>query len=212
MPSPRIITALPCGFLSVFLLGTSTWGGLVGAFGQVETAGNSSYDSAGSSSISGYVFNDLNNNAVWEPWEHRLAHVHIQVERLDEEGLPEAIYNGWTDRFGRYLFENLPAGVYSITKLGTNDVYADGKQVLGMLGAPDWMRGTIVDGGPKGNDRFVGLVLRHGSIAANYLFAVWGVRPGQLSKAHLVVPEPSVVLMGAGGVFLTAARRKRRVQ
>lgn len=209
MPSPRSVTALPCGFLSVLLLGASAWGGLVGSSSPSDASEDSPYDAAGSSSISGYVFNDINNNAVWEPWEHRVVDVHIRVERLDEEGLPEAIYNGWTDRFGRYVFESLPAGVYSITKLGTNYVYVDGKQVLGMKGLPDWMRGTIVDGGQNGNDQFAGIVLRPESNASGYLFAVWGVRPGRLSKAHLVVPEPSVVLTGILGFIAVASGRRR---
>jgi protocatechuate 3,4-dioxygenase beta subunit len=105
-------------------------------------------------SISGYVWSDDNQNQVVDPGESYLSGVSIQL--LDENGV--VFGTAQTDVAGRYEFDGLPRGVYSVRQSQPSG-YFHGGQLIGDRG-----------GSVGGEDWLVGIELGSGTIAENYRF------------------------------------------
>ena len=73
--------------------------------------------------ISGYVYADVNNNGIKEPWERGVPNVPLTVTGP----LTETVL---TDDAGYYEFRDLPAGVYQLTKTQPA-AFLDGKETMG---------------------------------------------------------------------------------
>jgi hypothetical protein len=92
------------------------------AAGQMDVAGRSHEAENlnfgnGHCSISGYKWNDLNDDGVWDASEPGLANwtIYLDTDRDGKPGLNEPARV--TDANGRYLFDNLSAGSYTIREV-----------------------------------------------------------------------------------------------
>ncbi len=88
-----------------------------------------------SGSVSGSVFNDLNNNGVIESGETRIPGVTLTLSGMDYRGnIISVVAN--TDGHGDYLLDNLPpadTNGYTLTETQPTD-YGDGQVIVGSLG------------------------------------------------------------------------------
>jgi len=105
-------------------------------------------------SITGRVHADLIENCVADPGEPLLAGVTIHL--VDAAGAPVATTT--TDADGRYLFENLMPGGYTVIEVQPAG-YFDGPEKVGSVG-----------GYLDGNDRIAGIALGSGTAAVEYNF------------------------------------------
>jgi hypothetical protein len=109
-----------------------------------------------SASLSGYVFEDLNNNGIKEAGEAGISGVSLRVFTTDAAGAAfETIIT--TNDQGFYSLTGLRQGVYNIVETQPAG-YIDGQEQLGS------------SGGLIGSDAFAGIVLRNGENATNYNF------------------------------------------
>ena len=172
--------------------------------------------------LSGYVYCDDNNTATWDNNEFMIRDVLIVLDGLLEPvdpndpvaqmwdlgrrplapGEKETFQTfTWTNQYGRYCFENLLPGRYSITEI-TPYMFIEGKaNAAGSLG------GTVVTA-----NQYAGVVLVDGANGTNYNFGEWGLRTKYLSKRDLivVVPEPSLAVFGIGLILMGLFLRRRR--
>jgi serine-aspartate repeat-containing protein C/D/E len=105
-------------------------------------------------SIAGRVMADTNGNCVLEPGESGIAGVTIQL--LNAQG--SVIATRQTDGAGRYKFDNLPPGVYTVRELQPAG-YFDGPDEAGSLG-----------GDASANDVVSNVTLLSGDDATDYDF------------------------------------------
>ena len=172
--------------------------------------------------LSGFVYCDDNNNAIWDNNEFMIRDVLIILDGLLEPvdpndpvaqmwglglrpldpGEKETFQTfTWTNQYGLYRFENLLPGRYSVTEV-TPYMFIEGKaNAAGSLG------GTVATG-----NQYTGVVLADGDDGVNYNFGEWGLRTKYLSKRELivVVPEPSFAVFGIGLVLMGVFLRRRR--
>lgn len=108
------------------------------------------------SSLSGYVFADLNNNGVKDPGEAGIANVLVTLSGADDRGtlvnVPQT-----TDPQGAFHFAGLRPGTYTLTEAQPAG-YLDGRDSAGTAG------------GSAGNDRISTIVLPMGTDGSNYVF------------------------------------------
>ncbi len=81
--------------------------------GGVEATGYDYGEIGGS--IAGVVFNDENNNGIQDPTDLGIPGVVVVLTGIDGNGLPVTV-TATTTAAGTYLFENLPAGTYTLTE------------------------------------------------------------------------------------------------
>ena len=108
------------------------------------------------SSLSGYVYNDANNNGVMDSGEAGIAGVTVTLTGTNDLGAVTA--TAVTAANGSYSFAGLRPGTYSITETPPTG-YFDGKDALGSLG------GTV------GKDTFTAVAVATAANGANYDFA-----------------------------------------
>ena len=108
------------------------------------------------SSLSGYVYGDLNNNGVKNAGEQGIAGVRIELR--DANG--NVVATTETDANGYYKFENLAPGTYSVHQVDQPAGWYDGKDTAGSHG------GTAHNPG----DKITNVNLPHGVHATNYNF------------------------------------------
>lgn len=113
--------------------------------------------------LAGRVFSDQNLNDAWDAGDSPIADVVIRLR--DATGV--VIASTLTDAEGRYRFEGLAPGYYTVEEIQPVG-YLDGPEFVGTAG------GSLV-----GNDRIGEIKLLPGTKGLNYDFAE--VRPGSIS-------------------------------
>jgi len=124
--------------------------------GQARTDADFGY--ADRSSISGFVYLDLDNDGVRDPGENAISQVDIILTGTDLNNNPVNLATT-TSVTGFYSFPNLLAGTYSIQEIQPK-VVLDGKDTPG----------TPALGGTQTNDRFTNLVLPAGTNGVDFNF------------------------------------------
>ena len=115
------------------------------------------------SSLAGYVYEDCNNNGIYEPgMELPIANVTVQLYQNNV-----FIASTTTDAFGRYQFTSLPAGTYEIREVQPAG-YLDGKEGIGAPGSPT--ANFVVETLTLISDKFTDIVLPAGVDGALYNF------------------------------------------
>jgi protocatechuate 3,4-dioxygenase beta subunit len=133
-----------------------------------------------SSSLSGFVYCDADNDGVFDGNESPIAGVRITLTGIDHLG-NAVMRMATTDAGGAYRFTDLRPGVYRVDETQPGN-FLDGKDTVGSVG------GTLA------NDRLSDINLGAGGNGINYNFGE-RARPGMVNKA---------LLLGA------IARRRRR--
>lgn len=121
-----------------------------------DDATNYHFGELASSSLSGFVYRDKNNNGLRDPDEKGIEGVLITLTGTDDLG-NTILMTTRTDINGRYRFANLRPGTYTITQRQPSG-WLDGKESLGTAG------------GFVGEDEFYGIVLGPGVDGRDYNF------------------------------------------
>jgi large repetitive protein len=111
-------------------------------------------------SIAGLVYNDTNNNGAVDAGEPGIAEVAMHLSGTDARGNTVTL-NAITDREGRYRFDDLVGGTYTLTEAQPAG-YEDGMDVPGS------------SGGTAGNDMISAISLGAPVDAVAYLFGERG--------------------------------------
>ncbi len=136
-------------------------------------------------SIQGNVWHDENDDGVFDPDEHGIANVLIQVTRVGaKEGVTSDPFAATapifvrTDANGHYSVDALPPGIYEVVEINNDPAggnplseYVDGKDSTGNV------RGTTV--GTKTNDKFSQIELCADDHGVEYNFGE--LRPASIS-------------------------------
>ena len=124
----------------------------------------------GDSTLSGSVFNDLNNNGVRDVGEPGIPGVTVRLTGTDVFGRPignpdtgNAEFLAITDANGDYSFTTIVPGTYTLTEVNQPEGYNDGLDTTGSLGGTD------------GNDVLSGISVTGGSTGTDYVFGERGV-------------------------------------
>lgn len=117
------------------------------------------------SSLSGFVYADLNNNGVFESSEFGISGVMIELRVTDTNGVTTTLPSATTDGTGAYSFTNLLPGTYTIIEHGPSTLgFIDGIDTVGTI------NGVTTGSLPPGtNDQMV-LYIGPGQNAVNYNF------------------------------------------
>lgn len=149
--------------------------------------------------LSGYVYCDANYTGTFDGLERGLAGIEILLRGVTaDEQLVEL--NTVTDSEGLYCFDSLSfadlqPGVYSITEVQPEEfVQGRPQRFLGTVNGV--RRGTAV-----GSDSYENILLSADCQAINYNFGEWGIKAKYISKRSLIVPEPSVLVVGFLGLL-----------
>lgn len=108
-------------------------------------------------SVRGVVFHDRNDDGNRDAAEDPIESVTIEL--ADQKG--QVIETTQTDPSGRYSFEGLPAGHYTIVQTQPSG-WLDGREQKGTVGGQS--TGTV------GDDRFIDVELRQGQTGSGYNF------------------------------------------
>ena len=108
------------------------------------------------SSLSGFVYNDKNDNGILDPGEAGLVGVTITLNGVNDIG-QNVVLTAVTDSNGYYQFTSLRPGTYALLETQPTD-YADGIDSVGS------------QGGSQENDRFFDIVLAEGIDGVNNNF------------------------------------------
>jgi protocatechuate 3,4-dioxygenase beta subunit len=114
-------------------------------------------------SLAGFVWSDPNDNCIFETGEQPIAGV--KIELLDANG--NVVATTFTGSDGRYKFENLKAGIYTVRETQPTG-YLDGGDIVGSHG-----------GNAAQDDRLTDISLKSGDQAINYDFCE--IPPARLS-------------------------------
>jgi hypothetical protein len=172
-------------------------------FAGIENNFGELRDIPGLSSLSGYVYVDVNDNGIKEPNEFTIGNVFIRLTGFDNQG--NAVdRNTLTAVDGLYVFEDLQPGTYSIIETQPNG-FLDGKDTIG------------TPGGDTGNDIFFNIVLPSNFDGVNNNFGERGLEnpskslllastpvPPDLSNLGVVIGVPAGAANNAGLVAQAA--------
>ncbi len=139
--------------------------------GNLSLPGEASFVFAGTGSISGYVYVDVNNNGIKDPVELSLPNVPVTVVGTVTRTVV-------TDADGCYLFDQLPAGTYSVHALQPT-AFIDGADTPG---SPRM--------GLVANDWFQEIELEPNMHLAGYNFGELGLRAELISKRFYLASSP----------------------
>ncbi|MCX7427127.1 MAG: PEP-CTERM sorting domain-containing protein [Planctomycetia bacterium] len=144
-------------------------------------------------SLSGYVYADINNNGLRDSFERGITGVEILLQGINTLG-DLVSRTALTDKSGDYQFASLSPGHYSVTETQPLKFIQGKPCEVGSAG------GRVVD-----RDRFAEIDLASGVAAMDYNFGEWGLKAKYISKADLVVPEPSTLATLATALLALAA-------
>ena len=141
------------------------------------------------SSLSGSVYIDQNNNGRRDSGEIGLAGVVVTVVDQNDPSMQATVI---TDQNGNYRFVKMFPGTYRL--LETQPVnFVDGRETAGSAG------------GSVGNDVISNIVLGVSEAASGYLFGELGVDPGQVTKREFLASiRPGIDFTGRPGSGLAA--------
>jgi hypothetical protein len=172
-------------------------------------------------SLSGFVYNDINNSGTYDYGEDKIRDVLITLSMMIDGSYSELDTKPTEPTTGRYEFTGLLPGTYSLTE-ETPYMFVEGvAQAASEISSLRFggEAGTLPDG-TKDPNRFVQIVVPHciegddydieGS--GGYNFGEWGLKTKYLSKRSLivVVPEPSTAALMAAVFFLGLCWCRRR--
>jgi hypothetical protein len=135
--------------------------------GEIGTENN--FGELAPASLSGFVFEDSDNDGNRDGNEDGIKKVDIVLTGIDDRG-SAVNRSATTNNSGEYTFDNLRPGVYQMNEVQPAD-FADGKDSLGTLG------------GTTQNDQFSNIVVFPGQHGAGYNFGELLKLP-QLSDEH----------------------------
>ncbi len=115
------------------------------ALGKNQTSTNNNFGELEKSSLSGYVYEDKDNDGKKDSGEKGIQNVKIILTGTNDLGQTVNMVT-YTDCYGKYSFECLRPGTYAIQECQPSN-YNDGIDTLGSLG------------GTKQNDKFINIVL-----------------------------------------------------
>lgn len=144
--------------------------------GWGETGEEYNFGELRPASLSGFVYEDADNDGVREPGEGPIADAVIQL--FDENG--NFVAETQTDATGAYSFENLPPGNYSLRQIQP-DEYLDGLDSAGTVDGE--RRGRAINPG----DEIVSISLGPGESGREFNFGE--LRPASLSGFVHSSPE-----------------------
>ncbi len=121
--------------------------------------------------ICGYVYADVNNNGIKDPVELALPNVPVTLEGPTQRVVV-------TDQDGRYRFENLPPGSYSVAEQQP-EAFLDGMDTPGL---PQL--------GHLQNDMFYGIDLAGDMLLEDYNFGERGLQPHLVGKHLFLASTP----------------------
>jgi hypothetical protein len=150
-------------------------------------------EGSATSTLSGYVYADINNNGLPDCFERGISGVEITLQGHE---LPGDIVNltTRTDKNGNYLFADLSPGTYSVTETQPLKFIEGKANAVGSAG-----------GIAQDSNRFLEIGLAGGVTAVDYNFGEWGLKAKYISKADLFVPETSALVSLATAVLAWAA-------
>ncbi len=125
---------------------------------------NNNFGELSPAELSGFVFNDNDNDGVREPGETGIEGVQVRLTGFDDEGAVDQSVT--TDANGFYQFGDLRPGTYSLTE-SQPSTHLDGKDSIG------------TQGGIEGDDQFSDINLQAGVDGQNNNFGE--VKPAELS-------------------------------
>jgi MYXO-CTERM domain-containing protein len=161
---------------------------------MINVAGESA-----TSTLSGYVYADINNNGLPDSFEHGISGVEITLQGHELSGDIVSLTT-WTNKYGDYLFADLSPGKYSVTETQPLKFIEGKANEVGSAG-----------GVALSSDRFVEIGLAARVAAVNYNFGEWGLKAKYISKADLLIPEPSApVTLATAFLALAAFARLRQ--
>ncbi len=123
-------------------------------------------------SLSGYVYEDDNDNGVKETGEAGIEGVAVSLYTINEDGTTTLVATQKTDASGFYKFENLTPGLTYVIRETQPTKYFDGKDAVG----------TIFDeivGEQVANDELTNILLPNNGNGVHYDFGE--LKPGSLS-------------------------------
>jgi len=124
---------------------------------------------ANNGSIAGNVYADTNRTGIRESFETGIGGVLVLLTGRDIAGNPVSLQT-FTDGFGRYSFNNLRPGTYTVQEWQPAG-WIDGFDTIGSVG------------GTSGNDNHT-LVLGANQQAVNYNFGEFGLAPTAVTKRN----------------------------
>ncbi len=129
------------------------------------------------SSLSGFVYADTNNDGTFDEWERGLPGV--KMTRSGEGVNKEA----WTDKYGRYEFTGLGAGMYQISEVQP-EAFLDGEETVGKVNG--------VSSGRANNpgNSIDNIVLGANEEGVDYNFGERGLLPGFISLRLFLASTP----------------------
>ncbi|MBN1910231.1 MAG: tandem-95 repeat protein [Pirellulales bacterium] len=132
-------------------------------------------EETGTSSLSGYVFVDTDNDGTRDSGEIGIPGVLITLTGTSDAGNTVS-RTRLTDGNGYYLFDNLPAGNYTITE-SQPDVFSDGSD-------------STTTSGTVGNDKFTGVDLNAGVSATANNFGEKNLQSGFITVRMFLGSTP----------------------
>lgn len=123
-------------------------------------------------SLSGYVYEDDNDNGVKNDGEAGIANVTVQLYEIGEDNLVKLVATQYTDETGFYKFDNLTPNKTYVIRETQPTKYYDGKDAVGTI------FGAVVGEQVK-NDELTNILLPNNGQGVHYDFGE--LRPGSLS-------------------------------
>lgn len=188
--------------------------------------------SLGTGLLGGWVYVDRNNDGVLafdvDP-QPEIAIPNVEIKLFSVAGGVESLVSTTlTDEFGRYYFNNLAAGTYSIKQTQPFD-FVDGKDTLGTMRSllPNVSLPGSASPGTASDNAFSGIVLPVNVEGDFYNFGELGLTAAAASKRYLLgstprmpsppppeqplIPEPATaVLLLTACAGICGLRRGRR--